>query len=162
MSSRCHRQARHLLPLLIFTLLASTSTAYSSQQMASGRFDRRQQTVRSPSRVLGKSSNEFSRNRTIHAALTGSLNGGGEPRSVLSTVKSIAKKNFLIVGMAGAVLLARGYPEVRQRNLLCLEQLHHLAHTSKQARKEWRRVETGVVYWKLWRYHHFPHVWVVA
>lgn len=88
--------------------------------MASGRFDRRQQTVRSPSRVLGKSSREFSRNRTIRAALTGSLNGGGEPRSVLRTVKSIAKKNFLIVGMAGAVLLARGYPEVRQHNLVAL------------------------------------------
>lgn len=121
LSLRCRRHAWHLLLLLIFTLAASTSSAYLSQPMVSERFDKRKHTVRSQNRVLGRSSHECSRHGTIHTALTGSLSGGGEPGSVATTLKSIVQKNFLIVGMVGAVLLARVYPEVRQQTFLAFK-----------------------------------------
>jgi hypothetical protein len=121
MSSLWRRHAWDLLPLLVFTLVASTSSAFSSQPLASARYDQRKHAVCSPNRLLGRNSHECRRNRRIHAALTGSLSGGGEPRSVVSRLKSLALKNLLIVGMVGAVLLARVYPEVRQQTLLAFK-----------------------------------------
>lgn len=119
MMKRFRRQVCYLLPLLIFALAAvsSSSTAFSSPSNASTRADQRQQTVQATNRGRGPHHNDFSATTGIHAALTGSLSGGGEPGSIAVKVKSFAKKNLLIVGMVGAVVLARLFPEVRQHTL---------------------------------------------
>ena len=114
------RQVWHLLPFLVFTLVAtdSSSSAFSSPSQASTRVDQRQQIVQAPNRVNGQSHDKYNGNGAIQASLTGSLsNSGGEPEPIVGKVKNFAQKNLLIVGMACAVLFARAYPEVRQQSV---------------------------------------------